>query len=82
MAKLSARGCTVLARVERDEEVAEGRVCRFYLAMRSDGRILSRARWLGADGHATGWELTRTEIPTNCAGEWIDSHVASGWSRS
>jgi hypothetical protein len=82
MAKLSARGCTVLARVEKDETIAEGRVCRFYLAMRSDGRILQKARWLGADGHATGWELTCTKIPPICVMEWVDSHVASGWSRS
>jgi len=86
MAKLSARGCTVLARVEMETEIAEGRTCRFYRVLRSDGRILGRSRWVGADAHGDGWVVLPSRIlgtlPPEVVRAWVNAKVASGWVRS
>jgi hypothetical protein len=86
MAKLSARGCTVLARVEKDVTVAEGRTCRFHRALRSDGRILGRANYLGLAPYADKWTVRPSRILETLTPAvvqaWVDEKLAAGWVRS
>ena len=81
MAKISARGAEAIARVKRTFTLEDGTVVTQHRVLCSDGRILQRESFRGADGrrHATGYTLVGRTVGKKDS--WRVAQLANGWKR-
>ncbi len=81
MAKISARGATVIAQVKRTFTIEDGTVVTQHRVLCSDGRILERTNYREPDGrrHATGYVLKGKTVAVKDS--WLVAQVANGWKR-
>jgi hypothetical protein len=81
MAKISARGAMVAARVKRSVTLSGGTVATVHRVLCSDGRILERTtyRQMGGRRYATEYALKGKTIAVSDS--WLVAQLANGWTR-